>query len=64
MKVKNKDKKLRIKVKVKLKVKEDDEGIFEENENYPNDGDEEIHQVQYENKEVESEKMGRKILRG
>lgn len=40
MKVKNKDKKLRIK--------------FEENENYPNDGYEEIHQVQYENEEVES----------
>ena len=58
MKVKNKDKKLRIKLKVELNVKEGEEDIFEENENYPNDGYEEIHQVHYKNEEDESEKMG------
>ena len=48
-------------MKVKLSVKEGEEDIFEENENYQNDGYEEIHQVHYENEEVESEKWGKNV---
>ena len=48
-------------MKVKLNVKEGEEDIFEENENYQNDGYEEIQQVHYENEEVESEKWGKNV---